>query len=156
MKLSSMTPIAAALAMSMSSTVLAESAAAPTVPFSGAAKAADEGKCCASKMHDAGKEGKCGAGKMGNMKAAEHEGKCGAEKMKAAGNEGSCGAKMKGMVEAKPGDAALKGEVMAPIGNVKAVKKADKEGKCGEGKCGAKKMKALKDAPASPVAVPAK
>jgi len=152
MKLSSMTPIAAALAMSMSSAVLAENAATPTTPVAGAAKAADEGKCGASKMHGANKEGKCGAGKMEKMKAAEHEGKCGGQKMNAAGNEGSCGANMKGMVEAKPGDAALKGEVMAPVGKVKA----SKEGKCGEGKCGAKKMKASKDAPATPATVPAK
>ena len=152
MKLSSMTPIAAALAMSMSSAVLAESAATPTAPVAGAVKPADEGKCGASTMHGAAKEGKCGAGKMEKGKATGHEGKCGADKMKAAGHEGSCGAKMKGMAEVKSGDAALKGEVMAPIGKVKAAK----EGKCGEGKCGAMKMKTVKDAPASPAAVPTK
>ena len=139
MKLSSMTPIAAALAMSMSSAVLAESAATPTAPVAGAVKPADEGKCGASTMHGAAKEGKCGTGKMEKGKAAGHEGKCGADKMK-------------GMAEVKSGDAALKGEVMAPIGKVKAAK----EGKCGEGKCGAMKMKTVKDAPASPTAVPTK
>lgn len=117
-KLSTLTPIAAALAVS-----LAGVAHAAENPF--AAKPVVSGFTVAS--HDAGHEGKCGEAKCGADKAkAMKEGKCG---------EGKCGAdKAKAMKEGKCGE--------GKCGADKA--KATMEGKCGadkakEGHCGAMK-----------------
>jgi uncharacterized low-complexity protein len=107
-KLSTLTPIAAMLAVSV-----AGAAQAGENPF--ALKPA-QGVVLAQA---GGMEGKCGEGKCGGKAApeaaadqkADKEGQCGGK----AGMEGKCGGK------AKAADAG----------------KAAKEGKCGEGKCGA-------------------
>lgn len=110
-KLSTLTPIAAVLAVSLSGVSQAASN-----PF--ATQALSAGTTLAAH-HEAGKEGKCGEGKCGGKQEekAGKEGKCGGKKDDKAGKEGKCG-------EGKCGG-----------------KKDDKmkEGKCGEGKCGGKK-----------------
>lgn len=124
MKLSTLTPIAAVLAVSLSGITHAD-----TNPF--AAKTvttmtlADnhEGSCGGMKKDETIKEGM----KKEDMK----EGKCGGMKTAVEGKEagmkeGKCGAH-KGMKEGKCGEHKMK---------------AHKEGKCGEGKCGAKKKAA--------------
>lgn len=108
-RLSTLTPIAAVLAVSLSGV-----SQAAENPF--AAKPLSSGFTVAAH-HEAGKEGKCGEGKCGTKaddKSAK-EGKCG---------EGKCGTK-KDAAATKSADA-------------KKDDKVAKEGKCGEGKCGAK------------------
>lgn len=108
-RLSTLTPIAAVLAVSLSGV-----SQAAENPF--AAKPLSSGFTVAAH-HDAGKEGKCGEGKCGTKaddKSAK-EGKCG---------EGKCGTK-KDAAATKSTDA-------------KKDDKSAKEGKCGEGKCGTK------------------
>lgn len=116
-KLSTMTPIAAVLAVSVAGFAHAAENPFAIKPVAGIvlASAVAEGKCGATK------EGKCGEGKCGAEKKAAmmKEGKCG---------EGKCGAEKKAAADA-------------------AAAKAAKEGKCGadkaamEGKCGADKAK---------------
>ena|SRR6218665_3534341 len=107
-KLSTLTPIAAVLAVSMTGVVHAAENpfALPSAKGIVVAEAGKEGSCGAKKAEGscgakkeakcgadkAKKEGKCGEGKCGADKAkkAAGEGKCGADKAKA---EGSCGAK---------------------------------------------------------------
>lgn len=115
-KLSTLTPIAAVLAVSLSGVSQAASN-----PF--ATQALSAGTTLAAH-HEAGKEGKCGEGKCGGKqeeKAGKEgkcgEGKCGGKKDDKAGKEGKCG---EGKCGGKKDD------------------KAAKEGKCGEGKCGTK------------------
>ena len=103
-KLSTLTPIAAAFALSVAGIAHAANpfqspagvkladaapmAASAPEGHCGADKAkAKEGNCGADKAK-AKKEGKCGEGKCGAKKKA-HEGHCGADKGK---KEGSCGA----------------------------------------------------------------
>jgi uncharacterized low-complexity protein len=103
-KLSTLTPIAAILALSVTGVAHAGNPFAAktvvqiadaTMPMAnsgkegscGANKGKKEGSCGADKAK-AKKEGKCGEGKCGANKKA-HEGKCGADKSK---KEGSCGA----------------------------------------------------------------
>lgn len=108
-RLSTLTPIAAVLAVSLSGV-----SQAAENPF--AAKPLSSGFTVAAH-HEAGKEGKCGEGKCGTKaddKSAK-EGKCG---------EGKCGTK-KDAAATKSTDA-------------KKDDKSAKEGKCGEGKCGTK------------------
>ena len=108
-RLSTLTPIAAVLAVSLSCV-----SQAAENPF--AAKPLSSGFTVAAH-HEAGKEGKCGEGKCGTKtddKSAK-EGKCG---------EGKCGTK-KEAAATKSADA-------------KKDDKSAKEGKCGEGKCGTK------------------
>jgi uncharacterized low-complexity protein len=107
-KFSTLTPIAAVLAVSVAG--MAHAAENPFALKQAAgivvADAGKEGSCGAKKTEGscgakkeakcgadkAKKEGKCGEGKCGaNKKKAEAEGKCGADK--AAAKEGSCGAK---------------------------------------------------------------
>ncbi|RZU47209.1 hypothetical protein EV700_1604 [Fluviicoccus keumensis] len=144
MKLSSMTPIAAALAMSVSTIALAETLPQPPAKPAGEPMMS-EGKCGGmmggmNKPEKGEHEGKCGA-----KKEERHEGKCGADKMKSGVKEGKCGGdKMKTMMDpgGKPADA--KADAGAPSA------KGGKEGKCGEGKCGAKRKKEMmKDAEAA-------
>lgn len=108
-RLSTLTPIAAVLAVSLSGV-----SQAAENPF--AAKPLSSGFTVAAH-HEAGKEGKCGEGKCGTKKddKSAKEGKCG---------EGKCGTK-KDAAPTKPADA-------------KKDDKSAKEGKCGEGKCGTK------------------
>ena len=108
-RLSTLTPIAAVLAVSLSGV-----SQAAENPF--AAKPLSSGFTVAAH-HEAGKEGKSGEGKCGTKtddKSAK-EGKCG---------EGKCGTK-KDAAATKSTDA-------------KKDDKSAKEGKCGEGKCGTK------------------
>ena len=120
-KLTSLTPIAAMLAMSLAGVAHADEMTPNTMGAAVPAAHADA-SCGANKM---AKEGKCGIHKaaMGGMK----EGKCG---------EAKCGAdkgkKMKNgmVVESFVHPAAMGGM---------------KEGKCGEAKCGADKGKKMKD-----------
>lgn len=127
MKLNTLTPFAAALAMSLS-VAHAEGTPAPVSPVAGETKTSGEGMCGGMKSGMA--EGKCGGMKsvVEGGKAAK-EGKCG---------EGKCGAdKMK--AKHKP-----EGEGKAENGMMKDKPKAMKEGKCGEGKCGGKKPAVVK------------
>lgn len=104
-KLSTLTPIAAAFALSVAGVAHAADAspfaAKPVHSFTVADASQTEGKCGADKAKSEGhcgadkakakKEGKCGEGKCGanKKKTAAAEGKCGADKMK---KEGNCGA----------------------------------------------------------------
>jgi uncharacterized low-complexity protein len=134
MKLSSINPIAAALAVSLSTAALAESPIVPTPAKPAAEPSMAEGKCGGMSMQKTEKEGKCGAAKKEGM----HEGKCGANQTKAGSKEGKCGGdKMK----AATTEAAGKPDAGVAITKAKAVK----EGKCGEGKCGAKRKKTTKE-----------
>jgi len=93
-KLSTLTPIAAVLAVAVTGFAHAAENPFAVKPATGIvlADAGKEAKCGADK---AKKEGKCGEGKCGAEKKAAHEGKCGADKAK----EASCGAAK----AAKPG-----------------------------------------------------
>ncbi|HEX5362594.1 MAG TPA: hypothetical protein VFW49_16135 [Fluviicoccus sp.] len=106
MKLSSINPIAAALAVSLSTAALAESPIVPTPVKPAAEPSMAEGKCGGMSMQKTAKEGKCGGDKMkaATTEAAGKpdagvaitkakivkEGKCG---------EGKCGAKRKKMTK---------------------------------------------------------
>lgn len=108
-KLSTLTPIAAVLAVAVSG--MSHAAENPFALKQAAgvvvADAGKEGSCGASKKEascgaakkDAAKEGKCGADKAKAMKEGKcGEGKCGADKAKAdakAAAEGKCGNKTK-------------------------------------------------------------
>lgn len=112
--LSTLTPIAAVLAVSLSGLAQATS----DNPF--AAKPLSGGFAVAAH-HEAGKEGKCGEAKCGSKKddKVAKEGKCGGMKEDKAAKEGKCG----GMSDDK---AAKEGK----CGGMKD-DKAAKEGKCG-------------------------
>ena len=143
MKLSSLTPVAAVLAVSLTAVAHAETSN-PFVakPLSSIVVADNhEGKCGGMKEGSCGgdkatKEGKCG------------EGKCGSDKMKADANKDGTVSKAEfmsrheamftaadankdGMLDAK--------EHKALHRDMKKKMKSHKEGKCGEGKCGAAK-----------------
>lgn len=111
-KLSTLTPIAALLAVSFTSAAQASQNLFALQPAAGVVLA-----------QAGGMEGKCGEGKCGGKAApaadtkAGQEGKCGGK----AGMEGKCG----GKAGVNAADAATAG-----------AGKAAKEGKCGEGKCG--------------------
>lgn len=115
-KLSTLTPLAAVLAVSVAGLAHAVENPFALKPVSGIVVA------------DAGKEGNCGA----NKDAMQKEGNCGANKakMKKEGKcgEGKCGAKRKAAMEA----AAKAGKE----GNCGATK-MKKEGSCGAGKMNA-------------------
>ena len=132
MKLSSLTPVAAVLAVSLTAVAHAETSN-PFVakPLSTIVVADNhEGKCGGMKEGSCGgdkatKEGKCG------------EGKCGSDKMKADANKDGTVSKAEfmsrheAMLDAK--------EHKALHRDMKKKMKSHKEGKCGEGKCGAAK-----------------
>lgn len=65
MKLSSINPIAAALAVSLSTAALVESPIVPTPAKPAAEPSMAEGKCGGMSMQKTEKEGKCGEGKCG-------------------------------------------------------------------------------------------
>lgn len=111
-KLSTLTPIAAVLAVSV-----AGAAQADANPF---ALAPAQGLVLAQA---GGMEGKCGEGKCGGK--AKAPAAAAADKADKADKEGKCGGKAKAADTgtAAPADAG----------------KAGKEGKCGEGKCGGMK-----------------
>ncbi|MDP2227837.1 MAG: hypothetical protein Q8J78_10235 [Moraxellaceae bacterium] len=114
-KLSTLTPIAAVLAVSLAGVSHAASNPFGSATVNGAMTLA---------AHDAGHEGKCGEGKCGGAKTKAKEGKCGegkcgGAKTDAKAKEGKCG-------EGKCGGAKTDAKAKA------------KEGKCGEGKCGSK------------------
>lgn len=102
-KLSTLTPIAAVLAVAVAGAAHAAENPFALKPATGivVADASKEGSCGGKKEASCGaakkegdkakKEGKCGEGKCGaDKKKAAAEGKCGADKAK---TEGSCGAK---------------------------------------------------------------
>ncbi|MDF2445441.1 MAG: hypothetical protein K0S46_677 [Moraxellaceae bacterium] len=109
-KLSTLTPIAAVLAISVAGAAHAAENPFALKPVTGVVLA------------DAHMEGKCGEGKCGGDKGAK-EGKCGGDKAK---HEGKCG-------EGKCGEGKCGGAKAADGA------KAKHEGKCGEGKCGGAK-----------------
>jgi uncharacterized low-complexity protein len=142
MKLSSLTPVAAVLAVSLTAVAHAETSSNPFVakPLSTIVVADNhEGKCGGMKEGKCGgdkatKEGKCGEGKCG-------EGKCGGAKGKTMSKEDfmkkhdamfdKADSNQDGMLDAK--------EHKALHRDMKKSMKAHKEGKCGEGKCGSSK-----------------
>lgn len=155
MKLSSLTPIAAVLAVSLTAVAHAET----SNPF--AAKplstivVADnhEGKCGGMKKEEGAKEGSCGGMKKGE---SAKEGSCGGKMVKEGKcGEGKCGGRMMEADTNKDGQIS-KTEFMAKheavFTEVDTNKdgmldekerqamhgKMMKEGKCGEGKCGGK------------------
>jgi uncharacterized low-complexity protein len=159
MKLSSLTPVAAVLAVSLTAVAHAETSN-PFVakPLSTIVVADNhEGKCGGMKEGSCGgdkatKEGKCGEGKCGSsMKAKEGkcgEGKCGAEKMKADANKDGQVSKAEFMSkhEAMFNKADTNKDGMLDVKehqtlhrDMKKNMKSHKEGKCGEGKCGSSK-----------------
>jgi uncharacterized low-complexity protein len=155
MKLSSLTPVAAVLAVSLTAVAHAET----SNPF--AAKplstivVADnhEGKCGGMKKEEGAKEGSCGGMKKGE---SAKEGSCGGKMVKEGKcGEGKCGGRMMEADTNKDGQIS-KTEFMAKheavFTEVDTNKdgmldekerqamhgKMMKEGKCGEGKCGGK------------------
>jgi|JI102314DRNA_FD_contig_91_1430160_length_567_multi_1_in_0_out_0_1 uncharacterized low-complexity protein len=155
MKLSSLTPVAAVLAVSLTAVAHAET----SNPF--AAKplstivVADnhEGKCGGMKKEEGAKEGSCGGMKKGD---SAKEGSCGGKMVKEGKcGEGKCGGRMMEADTNKDGQIS-KTEFMAKheavFTEVDTNKdgmldekerqamhgKMMKEGKCGEGKCGGK------------------
>lgn len=155
MKLSTLTPVAAVLAVSLTAVAHAET----SNPF--AAKplstivVADnhEGKCGGMKKEEGAKEGSCGGMKKGE---SAKEGSCGGKMVKEGKcGEGKCGGRMMEADTNKDGQIS-KTEFMAKheavFTEVDTNKdgmldekerqamhgKMMKEGKCGEGKCGGK------------------
>ena len=118
MKLSSLTPVAAVLAVSLSAVAHAETSNPfMAKPLSTIVVAANdhEGKCGAMNKEEGAKEGKCG----GKMRAGE--------------------GKMMDADTNKDGKILDEKEHQAMHGDMKKKMKGHKEGKCGEGKCGANK-----------------
>lgn len=116
-KLSTLTPIAAMLALTVAGVSHAANPFATKPVNTITVAEATEGHCGADK---AKVEGKCGANKGGEVKAKKEgkcgEGKCGANKKKTAAAEGHCGAdKGKAAAEGKCG--ANKGAAMATSGS---------------------------------------
>lgn len=150
MKLSSLTPVAAVLAVSLTSVAHAQTSTNPFMaqPLSTMVVAGNdhEGKC--GGMKEGAKEASCGAKMKDHKEGKCGEGKCGANKMKADTNKDgqiskaefmakheamftSADANKDGILDAK--------EHQALHRDMTKKMKSHKEGKCGEGKCGAAK-----------------
>ena len=141
MKLSSLTPVAAVLAVSLSAVAHAETSNPfMAKPLSTIVVAANdhEGKCGAMNKEEGAKEGKCG----GKMRAGE------GKMMDADTNKDGKISKAEFMAKHEAMFAAAdtnkdgmldEEEHQAMHGDMKKKMKGHKEGKCGEGKCGANK-----------------
>lgn len=137
MKLSSLTPVAAVLAVSLTAVAHAETSSNPFVakPLSTIVVADNhEGKCGGMKEGKCGgdkatKEGKCGEGKCGGAKGKTMSKEDFMKKHDAMFDKAD--SNQDGMLDAK--------EHKALHRDMKKSMKAHKEGKCGEGKCGSSK-----------------
>lgn len=136
MKLSSLTPVAAVLAVSLTAVAHAETSSNPFVakPLSTIVVADNhEGKCgegkCGGDKAAKAKEGKCGEGKCGGAKGKTMSKEDFMKKHDAMFDKAD--SNQDGMLDAK--------EHKALHRDMKKIMKAHKEGKCGEGKCGSSK-----------------
>lgn len=123
MKLSSLTPIAAALAVSLSTAATAEGTSAPATPQPSSVQGMAEGKC-----------GDMTSGQPARGGEADAKAKEEADKAR----EGKCGGnKRRHSAKVQPQKPAISGAAVPATGG-----KAMKEGQCGEGKCGSKRKPA--------------